>query len=91
LKKFASVLASGDAASHLHGVLRPFLEVNSSIALYEAGLAIQQRYQISWYDSLIVAAADEVGCSVLYTEDLQRGSKINGIRIEDPSLKKRAH
>jgi predicted nucleic acid-binding protein len=33
---------------------------------------------------LIVAAAEQGGCSVLYTEDLQHGRRIGNLKIEDP-------
>jgi predicted nucleic acid-binding protein len=52
--------------------------------LFREALEIRSRYQIARYDSLIVAAASEAHCSVIYTEDLQAGMKIGGIRIENP-------
>jgi predicted nucleic acid-binding protein len=46
---------------------------------------VTQRYQCSFWDSLIVATALEAGCSVLYTEDLQDGQIIdNRLRICNP-------
>lgn len=36
-------------------------------------LELKARYQLSWFDSLIVAAALEVKCNILYTEDLHDG------------------
>jgi predicted nucleic acid-binding protein len=47
-------------------------------------MEIRTRHRISWYDSLIVAAAVEGGCSVLYSEDLSHGMKIRGVTIENP-------
>jgi predicted nucleic acid-binding protein len=67
-------------------VFRPLIVVNSSIELFREALGIHARHQISWYDSLIVAAASEAHCSILYTEDLQHGAKIGGVRIENPFL-----
>jgi predicted nucleic acid-binding protein len=37
----------------------------------EQARVIEQRYMLSWWDSLIVSAAHVQGCSVLLTEDLQ--------------------
>jgi predicted nucleic acid-binding protein len=46
---------------------------------------ISERYQFSFWDSLIVAAALEAQCSILYTEDLQDGQIIDGIlEIKNP-------
>jgi predicted nucleic acid-binding protein len=42
------------------------------------------KYQISWYDSVIVAGANEAGCEVLYSEDLQDGQKFDQVRVVNP-------
>jgi predicted nucleic acid-binding protein len=39
----------------------------------QSSCQIANRYGFSFYDSLIIASALEVGCSVLYSEDLQHG------------------
>ena len=41
-----------------------------------SALDVAERYGFSHYDSLIVAAALESGCSILYSEDLQHGQAI---------------
>ncbi len=44
-----------------------------------------QRYGFSYYDSLIVAAAVESGCTTLYSEDLQDGQRLDsGLTIRNP-------
>jgi predicted nucleic acid-binding protein len=42
------------------------------------------RYGFTIYDGLILAAALDAGSPVLYTEDLQHGQVIDGLRIENP-------
>ncbi len=37
---------------------------------------IAEKYLFSFYDSLIVSAAMECGCTILYLEDMQHGQKI---------------
>jgi predicted nucleic acid-binding protein len=54
--------------------------------LFREALTIYKRHKLSWYDSLIMAAAVEAGCSVIYTEDMHHGAKIGGVRIENPFL-----
>jgi predicted nucleic acid-binding protein len=49
-------------------------------------LGLSKRYGLSLWDGLIVAAALDAGCSTLYTEDLQHGQQIEGLRIENPFL-----
>jgi predicted nucleic acid-binding protein len=55
-----------------------------SLRLYRRGLDIQACFGFSFYDSLIVAAALEFGCSRLYSEDLRHGQRIEGLIIENP-------
>lgn len=45
---------------------------------------IHRRYQLSWWDSMIVAAAEASGCERILSEDLSHGAEYFGIRIENP-------
>lgn len=45
-------------------------------AIHEPALDIAERYGYSFYDSMIMAAAINAGCSLVYTEDLQSGQHI---------------
>ncbi|MGC4028195.1 MAG: PIN domain-containing protein [Steroidobacteraceae bacterium] len=54
--------------------------------LLQSARQIEQRYQLNWWDCLIVAAAQLQGCAVLYTEDLQHGAIFNGVRVVNPFL-----
>ena len=38
-----------------------------------SALSIKVRYQLQWYDSLIVATALQAGCTILYSVDMQHG------------------
>jgi predicted nucleic acid-binding protein len=55
-----------------------------SIDTHEAGLEIAARYGYSIYDALILAAALEADCDVLYTEDMQNGQIIGPLTIRNP-------
>ena len=83
-RKLKTPLTSEDARSFLEEVLTPFWRVMPTPALYEHTLEIQARYQFSFYDSLVIAAALAAGCTRLYSEDLQHGQRIQGLRIENP-------
>jgi predicted nucleic acid-binding protein len=39
---------------------------------------LRERYKLAYWDSLIVAAALELGCDTLYTEDMQHKQVIDG-------------
>lgn len=43
-----------------------------------------ERYQVSHWDGLILAAAKEAQCEVLYSEDLQSGQSYDGIKVINP-------
>lgn len=43
------------------------------------GIGIKRKYKISFWDALIVAAAQRARCKILFTEDLSHGMKIAGI------------
>jgi len=58
--------------------------VAPSAALLELAWDIEDRWQFSWWDSLIVAAAKISDCSTLLSEDLQDGLDIDGLRIVNP-------
>ncbi len=50
----------------------------------EGAWSIQDRYQLSWWDSLIVSAAQKTSCDYLLTEDLQHEQQIDGLTIINP-------
>ncbi len=49
-------------------------------------MRISKNTQFSYWDSLIVAMAIDTDCTVLYSEDLNPGQQIEGIRIINPFL-----
>lgn len=86
LRRFDPPLAPIEAEQFLAMPLRPLLAVHSSYALYSTALQLTHRHALSWYDSLIVAAAIEADCRILYTEDLQHGQKFDNLRVQNPFL-----
>jgi predicted nucleic acid-binding protein len=83
-RRFAKPMSAFAAEEYLNTVFRPLLVVHSSPALFVSALQVYARYRFSWYDSLIVAAAQEAGCSILYSEDMQPGLRVDDLRIENP-------
>jgi predicted nucleic acid-binding protein len=47
---------------------------------------LSRRHGFNIYDSLIVAAATQAGCTTLYTEDMQHGLTIGKLTIVNPFL-----
>lgn len=50
----------------------------------EYGYKIQLRYGLSWWDSLILAAARRMGCQRVYSEDLSDTQLYEGIEVVNP-------
>ena len=85
LKKARLALSAPDARDLLRDTLEPLCKAfPASTALYEEALALHGRYKYSFYDSLIIAAALEAGCDLLYSEDLHHDQTIGRLRIVNP-------
>ena len=86
LRRFAQPMSVAEAEQYLSTVFRPLVAVHSSQALCGEALRFCGRYNLAWYDALTVASAIEGQCDVLFTEDLQNGQRIGGLRVENPFL-----
>jgi predicted nucleic acid-binding protein len=47
-------------------------------------LQLEEHYQISFWDALVVQAAEASGAAVLYSEDLSDGQTYRGVRVVNP-------
>jgi predicted nucleic acid-binding protein len=78
------------ARSAIRAEIRDLLQWNPvtiDAAVLELGWKLQDRYQLSYWDALIVAAAKAASCPYLLSEDFQAGQKLDGIQIINPFLK----
>lgn len=55
-----------------------------SLETHASAVGIAERYGYQIYDALIVAAAMEARCHVLYSEDMQDGQVIGSLTIRNP-------
>jgi predicted nucleic acid-binding protein len=55
-----------------------------TVETHERGLDLAERYILSIYDGMIVAAAQLAGCTVLYSEDMHDGLVIERLTIRNP-------
>jgi predicted nucleic acid-binding protein len=53
-------------------------------AAIRAAVGLADQAQLSFWDALVVVAAARAGAAVLYTEDLNDGQEILGVRIRNP-------
>ena len=84
------MLLSWTETSSFLATIRSLLSVNPITATtHEDALALSERYEISFYDALIVAAALNARCETLWSEDMQDGMRIERrLRIVKPFAKR---
>lgn len=85
-RKFSQPMMTAEAEQYLQTVFRPMLAVQSSQLLFSQALQVYANGKLSWYDSLIIAAASESQCKILYTEDMQHGQRYGELQILNPFL-----
>jgi len=45
---------------------------------------LHRRYKIAWWDALVINSAMELGCRVLWTEDLADGQRYEAVTVRNP-------
>lgn len=74
-----------EAVAAIHQLLRrPTVPVDSR--LLHQGLRLKERYQLSYWDAAIVAAARVLEAGILYSEDLNHGQVYDGVKVINPFL-----
>ena len=58
--------------------------VKVSVPLILSAVDISIKSQFSFWDSLILSAADDTGCATVYSEDLNDQQIVGGARIQNP-------
>jgi predicted nucleic acid-binding protein len=66
-------------------LMRKTIANNTSSTLLNA-LSIHERFSLSYWDAAIVAAANSLDATTLYSEDMQHGQTIEGVTIINPFL-----
>jgi predicted nucleic acid-binding protein len=54
--------------------------------LVERSFLVEKKFGFSFWDSLIVAAAQTARCNFLLTEDLQHGQDLDGVQVMNPFI-----
>ena len=57
--------------------------INTPDSVIEA-LTIEARYKISFWDALIIQAAEISGATILYSEELSHGQTYGSVRVVNP-------
>jgi predicted nucleic acid-binding protein len=66
------------------GLYARFDLVPTTPEIIEGALALHAVRGTSFYDALILQAAIVSGCSVLFTEDMEDGALVAGVRVVNP-------
>ena len=61
--------------------------VNNDLDLIEQAIDISILSQLSFWDSLIIAAAEKANCEYVLSEDLNSGQNYRGIKLLNPFIK----
>ena len=84
-RKVSQPCSSDEALAVLEDLTAwPLMAVDYAAIRAAVGLAGQAK--ISFWDALVVVAAARTGAAVLYTEDMNNGQEILGVRIRNPFL-----
>lgn len=77
---------SEEAARRAAEDLRAYCPMQESKEMVLSAIHRNQRLSISFWDALIVEAAIVGGADYIFTEDLQHGQVIEGVRVHNPFL-----
>ena len=84
LRKFVRPMRPPEAEEYLRIVLGPLCRHHPDLDFYRNAMILASRHSLSWYDALVVQAGVDLGCGILYSEDLHHGSRFGSLRVIDP-------
>ena len=73
-----------EEAQEIIKILSPLPVQEIDLALVNRAIETHHRYLISYWDSLILAAAERANCGSVLSEDLNDGQEYNGILVVNP-------
>jgi predicted nucleic acid-binding protein len=76
-------LTHNEALGFIHS-WRRFFTHEISLEILDDALAIKSRYQLSYWDSAIIAAAKASNCSEVLSEDMGNGQDYAGVKVVNP-------
>jgi predicted nucleic acid-binding protein len=82
-RKAANPIALKTAREIIADYLAWDVVTNTGQSVLEA-LDLEERYRISFWDALVVQAAEASGAAILYSEDLSDGQSYGAIRVVNP-------
>jgi predicted nucleic acid-binding protein len=84
-RKVAHPLSFDDVRLLIQDYLAWEIVTNTPDSVLQA-LDIERRYKTSFWDALILQAAESSGAAVLYSEDMARGERYGAVRVVNPLI-----
>jgi predicted nucleic acid-binding protein len=84
-RKVSRPLAIEDVSLLIQDYLSWEVITNTPESILQA-LAIEKRYKTSFWDALIIQAAESSGAAILYSEDLATGERYGTIQVVNPLM-----
>lgn len=84
-RKIVKTLASKIAQKQI-GLFKSIEIVDINFYLVMQAIRISRMHSLSYWDALIIAAAEKSKCSIIYSEDLNPGQVIDGVTVENPFI-----
>jgi predicted nucleic acid-binding protein len=82
-RRFQTVVSAAELDDWLDELAQfPLVPVDADIV--RGGLYFARRYKISYYDAALIAAAERLGASILYTEDLNHEQFYGSVQVINP-------
>lgn len=75
---------TADRAAAAIDALKPVPVVEIDRQLVERAIETHRRYEIAYWDALIIAAAERAGCVEVLSEDLNAGQRYGGVVVTNP-------
>ena len=82
-KKLEPRLSPDNAAEVIESLLSLEINIVETDTIFKA-IKVSKENTISFWDALIISSASDSGCKIIFTEDLNRGQIISGVKIENP-------
>lgn len=84
LRKFEKPMGVTEAREYLDKVLMPLCRHFPSLPFYSQSLLVQEETGYAFYDALILTSAMLTRSEILFSEDLQDGQLVGGVKIVNP-------
>jgi predicted nucleic acid-binding protein len=84
-RKLVPGLDEGSARADVRNLMA-WIPLRVDGPVVEGAWALEDRHSLSWWDALVVSAAQMAGCGYLLSDDLQDGQAFDGVTVVDPFL-----